>query len=83
MSENIKNAIIEFIANEFKLDPQTVGDDLNFSIDLGLTPPAIQDLLQRLQDSLDFTLPEDKLNNITSIEDLVLLLDDQENHELS
>ena len=75
MPPNLKTAILEFVANEFKLDPGTVTPDLNFQTDLNLTPPQLVDLLDRLQESLDFTLPEDKAATIASIEDLFTALD--------
>lgn len=81
MDINLKNAIIHFLANEFKLDPETIGPDLQFS-DLGLTQPEVLDLLNRLQEALDFALPEDKLSGIQTIEDLLLLVDpDSETEE--
>lgn len=70
MFPNLKTAILEFIANEYKLDPETIGEDLNFQTDLNLTPDEFTSLLQRLQDSLDFTLPEDKVVQIVTLEDL-------------
>lgn len=74
MPSKLKSAILDFLANEFKLDPNTLGEDINFYTDLSLDQPAVLDLLIRLQETLDFNLPEDKLGQISTIEDLFLLL---------
>lgn len=74
MQPNLKKAIIEFIANEFKLNPEGMNPDLSFTIDLGLDAEHFSDLLQRLQDSLDFTLPEDKIPEIFTIDDIFTIL---------
>ena len=68
---NIAPAIIEFLADEFKLDPSQVSPDTDLSVDLNLTPDQISDLLQRLQDALNFTLPDELLPKITSVGDLL------------
>ena len=77
MPPNLTAAIYEFLANEFKLDPKAIGDDLSFTSDLGLDPSALSDLLARLQEALDFTFPEDKIGHLDTIEDLLHLVDPQ------
>ena len=72
---NLKTAILEFLGNEFKLNPKNISEDLSFTTDLNLDPLALFDLLQRMQDALDFTLPEDKGRDITNLEDLFTALD--------
>lgn len=68
MPPHLKDAIIQFIANEFKLQPETISEDLSFADDLSLSPEEVIDLLQRLQDALDFVLPED--TKVQSLGDL-------------
>lgn len=75
MENNLKSAVIHFLANEFKLQPETVGTDLNFELDLNLTPQEVYALIQRLQEALDFTLPEERINSIQTIEDLLRIID--------
>ena len=74
MDINIKSAIIHFLANEFKLEPETITKDLQFQ-DLGLSQAQVQDLLGRMQDALSFDLPEDKASDIVTIEDLFRVID--------
>lgn len=76
MEHNLKSAIIHFIANEFKLEPRSIaGMDLNFLIDLNLDREELTALLQRLQDALNFTLPEDANMSIETLEDLLRAVD--------
>lgn len=74
---NLKSAIIQFLANEFKFDPNTLSLDTSFSQDLGLSDSEVTDLLQRLQDSLNFILPEGSAD-ITTIGQLVSTVDPEE-----
>lgn len=76
MNNNLETAIKEFLANEYKLDPQNIDEDFSLTNDLHLDPPALADLLQRLQDALNFTIPEDKVLNISTVEDLVAATND-------
>ena len=74
----IKKAITEFISDEFKLDPQTLNPDTSFTTDLGLTPEGLNDFLQRLQDSLNIILPEDKISSVNSVGQLLELVSEDE-----
>jgi acyl carrier protein len=77
MHNTLNTAILEYLANEFKLDPKTVGPDLNFITDLKLDPSSLPDFFQRLQDALDFTLPEDRpISTLATVEDLLQAIDD-------
>ena len=75
MNPNLKSAILNFLADEFKKDLATVTPDLNFTTDLDLTEQNVSDLLQRLQDSLNVILPEDKLAQILTVGDLINALE--------
>lgn len=74
MNPNLELAIIEFIANEFHLPADTLSTDTNFKIDLSLQPEEISDLLQRLQDALNFIIPDEKIADIESIGDIILAM---------
>ncbi len=75
MQSNIKTAILHFLANEFQMEPETIHEDLNFQIDLGLSPEMTIDLFQRLQEALDLPLPEEKFAQIHTLENLFQILD--------
>ena len=81
MTPQIKTGIIEFLANEFKMAPDQLTGDLLFSADLGLSPVQFQDLLQRLQDSLSFILPEDRAASINSVSDLLEATEEEDHDE--
>ena len=71
-------AIIQFLANEFQLNPDHLNPDTSFTADLGLTPEQLTDLLQRLQESLGVTLPEDKIQSLTTIGSLLDLFEEDD-----
>ena len=73
----IKTAIIQFLSDEFHLDPEGLNPDTAFEADLGLSPQQLADLLQRLQDSLNIVLPEDKLDSITTVSNLLELMEEE------
>lgn len=70
MNPNLEKAIIEFLANEYQLPPESVIPDTDFHIDLNLTQDQLNDLLTRMQDALDFTLSEDRMPGIHTVSDL-------------
>ena len=74
----IKTAIIQFLANEFQLDPDHLNPDTSFTTDLGLTAEQLTDLLQRLQESLGVILPEDKVPAIATIGNLLELFEEDD-----
>ena len=71
-------AIIQFLANEFQLDPDHLNPDTRFTTDLGLTAEQLTDLLQRLQESLGVILPEDKVPAIATIGNLLELFEEDD-----
>ena len=79
MTPQLKTAIIEFLANEFKMTSESLTPVLSFSSDLGLSPSQLQDLLQRLQDSLSFILPEDSV--VSTVSDLLELTNEEDHDE--
>jgi len=77
MNSQLHNAIIQFIADEFRLDPENIDLDMDFREDLNLTPEQESDLLQRMQESLNFILPDEKANHITTLNDLFEALSEE------
>lgn len=75
MNPNLKQAIIEFLANEFHLHPEDILPDSDFYTDFGLTIGQLSDLITRIQDALDFILPEDKITDIGTVADLLRCLE--------
>ncbi len=78
MNPNLEHAIIEFLANEFHLQPEDLIADTDFRTDLNLDEEQFSQLLTRIQDALEFVLPEEKMVEIHTVGDLLnsLHLDD-------
>jgi acyl carrier protein len=80
MNPNLKQAVIHFLANEYHVHPEDILPDTDFSLDFNLTQDQLVDLIGRMQDALDFILSEDKINEITTVGDLLTSLE-PEAHE--
>lgn len=74
MNPQVKKAIIQFIADEYHLDPDNIDIDLDFEADLRIPPLQLPDFFHRLQDSLNISLPEEKLADIRLLSDLFNVL---------
>jgi len=70
MNPQLNQAINAFILNEFKLEPKLLDPDFDFAEDLGLTQDQLNDFLQRLQEALSVSIPEDKIFLIKTLDDL-------------
>ncbi len=75
MNPNLNHAIIQFLANEFKTTPENILPESDFVIDFNLSKEQTLELITRMQDALDFILPEDKVGNISSVSDLLHALE--------
>lgn len=80
---NIQIAIIQFLANEFHLEPESVTEDTSFDQDLGLNPDQIADLLRNLQDALNLSLPEEAVGSITTVGQLFAALEPEDDEVAS
>ena len=82
MTSPLEKALIEFLANEFKLKPENINPDTSFITHLGLTSNELQDLLQRLQDSLNIILPEEKITQIDTVSDLLQAVQEDDDPQI-
>ncbi len=73
----LKQAIIEFLANELHLETSAITAETLFA-EVGVEASALPDLLHRLQDALGIILPEDKVADITVVGDLFAAVEDQD-----
>jgi len=71
----LKQAILEFLANELHLETSAITEETSFT-ELAIDATQLTDLLSRLQESLGIILPEDKVPTITTVGDLLDLVDD-------
>lgn len=78
MNPLLETAVVQFLANEFKMAPESLLPDTDFFIDLNLDRNQFTDLITRMQDALDFILPEEKINQISSLSDLFTSLAPEE-----
>ena len=65
-----RTAIIQFLANEWQREPDSITSDVILS-DMGNT----QDLLTKLQDALDLTAPEGWESSINNVGELLEAFD--------
>jgi acyl carrier protein len=70
MNPNLEQAIIQFLADQFQLSPENIIPDTDFRQDFNLDEDQLTDLIGRMQDALEFTLPEDKIAEIHTVGDL-------------
>ena len=75
---NLKTVILEFLANEFKMQATDLTADLSLLADFGLSKIELTALLQRLQDSLGIILPEDAAETVNTVGDLTDLVAEDE-----
>ncbi len=78
---NLKPAIIQFLANEFHLEPENITEDTSFETDLGVTSVQLPDLLRNLQDALNITLTEEQISNITTVGQLFAALESEDSED--
>lgn len=81
MNPQINSAITAYIINEFKLEPKDLNPDFDFEEDLNLSPDQLTTFLEKLQEALSITIPEDKIADIKTLNDLYSALnpDDDSN----
>lgn len=80
MNPNLQQAVIQFLADEYHIRPEDIIPDTDLMTDFGLSPDQLTDLIGRMQDALDFILPEDKISDIKTVSDLLTSLE-PETHE--
>ena len=73
----LQQAILEFLANELHLETPAITAEASFA-ELGVDATQLTDLLQRLQESLGIILPEDKVATMTTVGDLLDLVEDSD-----
>jgi acyl carrier protein len=78
MNPNLEQAIVLFLANEFHLRAEDVLPDTDFYTDFNLNEDQVSELISRIQDALEFTIPEDKVAEIHTVGDLFISLRPEE-----
>ncbi len=76
----LKQAILEFLANELHLETSAIIAETSFA-ELGVDENQLTDLLQRLQEALGIILPEEKVSTVMSVADLLDMVDDDNDLE--
>ena len=74
MNPQLQTAVIQFLANEFQVEADTINMDTSLIEDFNLNPQQITDLMQRMQESLGLILPEEKINQLQTISDIIDIL---------
>ncbi len=71
----LKQATLEFLANELHLETSAITAESSFA-ELGVDATQMADLLQKLQEALGIILPEDKVATISTVGDLLEMVED-------
>lgn len=79
---NLKKAIIQFLANEFHLEPENITEDTSFESDLGVLPTQLPELLRNLQDALNITLTEEQIAGIATVGQLLESIESEDGEEV-
>ncbi len=76
----LKQAILEFLANELHLETSAIIAETSFA-ELGVDENQLTELLQRLQEALGIILPEEKVSTVMSVADLLDMVEDENDTE--
>ncbi len=80
---NIKNAIIQFLANEFHMEADSINEDTSFETDFGLNASQVEELLQKLEESLNIILPEEQTSSIVTVGQLLESIESEDAEDLA
>ena len=68
----------EIIADQLELDVETVTPDSNILDDLGADSLAVVDLIMSVEDEFSIEVPDEALENIRTVADMVKYIEDHE-----
>ncbi len=69
--EEILKKIKDFIMDEFKIEESQITDDATFLEDLGFDSLDVSTLLQDVEDMFDIRIPDEDLDKIMTVGELV------------
>jgi acyl carrier protein len=72
----VNEKVVNTIAEHLGLAPQDVDKEALLREDLGLGPVELSDLLNELSQKFDITFNPEDLTNLQTIEDLIVLVED-------
>lgn len=71
-----RDQVLEAIAEHVKVKKDSLNDSTDLKDDLGLDSLDVVELTLQLEESCGVTIPDDKLQNVKTIGDLVKVVDD-------
>lgn len=77
MDEKLKDKIIEIIANHSGIDSKDFYPEADFVRDLNIKRIEIPDIFMAIETELKIKLPQDKIQEIETVEDLINLVSDR------
>ncbi len=72
----VYDKVIEIVANQFDVDKDTLSGDTGFVEDLKADSLDVVELIMALEDEFSIEVPDDKLENIKTVGDVVSCLED-------
>lgn len=72
MFEKVRNLIA---SREIKIPAESIAPETNFYLDLGWTSLDMMDCVMDVEDVIGHEIPDDKLNAIQTVSDLVALME--------
>ena len=68
--------IREALAQQFEMDPESITMDTNLIDDLGADSLDIVDLVMSFEDEFDLEIPDDQVENIKTVGDVVKYIEE-------
>lgn len=72
----VYDKVIEIIANQFDVERDTLSADTDFMEDLKADSLDVVELIMALEDEYGIEVPDDKLENVKTIGDVVAFLEE-------
>ena len=77
-TEDIFKTMQDLIAEQFAIDADEITMDSSFVDDLGADSLDVVDLVMALEDEFDVEIPEDQVENIKTVGDIVKFIEDKQ-----
>ena len=77
-ADDITEKMKEIIAEQLSVDAESVTEACSFKEDLGADSLDVVDLVMALEDEFDVEIPEDQVENIKTVGDIVKFIEDKQ-----
>lgn len=63
------------LANQFDVEEDTITEDTDIQQDLGADSLDVVDLIMSIEDEFEFEIPDDQIENVHTVSDLVAFIE--------